>query len=663
METVKLLFGTHNSQPAGSDDYQFEKAYQEAYKPFLTVLYNYPQVRVVLHYSGILLEWLEKNHPEFLMLLNEMVKRKQVELLGGGFYDPILPMIPGSDRIGQIELLTTFIRKRFGKRPRGSWITRQIWEPSLVYMLNSSGMDYIFLEDTQFLEAGAEEKDLVAPCITEDQGKIINVFPISSEFHSLIPYERPEKVIQTIIDYGAKRGTVVLSILESGENYGLRNKTGKICYQDGWFERFFSLLIENKNIELMSPGAFLKNFIPENKLYFPCTVFTNGMPVMKTKENPRENPGKCAGKPFFRQILTQYPESNLLYSKMIYTNILVNQIRGDKYRKKTAREELWRGQCNSAYGYILPGGIYNSKLRKAAYNALIEAEKITHEKGIFIPSVIAVDFDMDGRKEYLYQGNELNAYIHEKGGILFELDYLPKSWNYLDSMSRYVEEEAKVASNGKLVEDKYLRKSFIDHFFSKNESIENFDSMEYKEVGGFIHTFYSVEDFDREKKRLKLKSENKVGSEEEEVEIELEKTYSFNGDNIHVDYKLTNKGEKDFSSVFGIELNLALASKGLESQRIYNTTKQKSNELSADPNEVKDVRELTVHDIPNEVEIKLNIDKTTNVWILPVETVTPGESGLETTYQSTAFVPRWRIKLKPGESWKNTVDLSFSLNE
>ena len=159
---------------------------------------------------------------------------------------------------------------------------------------------------------------------------------------------------------------------------------------------------------------------------------------------------------------------------------------------------------------------------------------------------------MDGRKEYLYQGNDLNAYIHEKGGILFELDYLPKCWNYLDSMSRYIEPAAENASSEKMVEDKYLRKSFIDHFFLKNESIEKFDSMEYREAGGFIHTFYSVEDFDREKKRLKLKSENKVGSEEEEVEIELEKTYSFNGDNIHVDYKLTNKVKRIFPRFSGL---------------------------------------------------------------------------------------------------------------
>lgn len=664
METVNLLFGTHNSQPAGSDDYQFEKAYQEAYKPFLTVLYNFPQIRVVLHYSGILLEWLEKNHPEFLMLLNEMVKRKQVELLGGGFYDPILPMIPGPDRIGQIELLTTFIRKRFGKRPRGCWITQQIYEPSLVYMLNSSGMDYIFLEDSQFREAGAEEEELAVPCITEDQGKIINVYPVSSAFHSLVPYEDPEQVIKTIAKFGEKRETVVLSIIKRGEDYGLLNKTGKLCYQDGWFERFFSLLIENQDIELVNPGTFLKNYIPENKRYFPCTVFTDGAQIPESKEESgRRDKSGCFKKPLFRQILTKYEESNLLYAKMIYTNILVNQIRGDKYRKKTAREELWRGQCNNAYGYHFPGGIYSSKLRKAAYNALIEAEKITHEKGIFIPSIIAVDFDMDGRKEYLYQGNDLNAYIHEKGGILFELDYLPKCWNYLDSMSRYIEPAAENASSEKMVEDKYLRKSFIDHFFLKNESIEKFDSMEYREAGGFIHTFYSVKDFDRDHKRIKLQAENMVGFEDAGRNIEIVKSYSFNGDTIHVDYHVTNKDEKEFTSIFGVEINLALASKGLESQRIYNTSKQKSMEVGVDPNEVKDVRELTINDIPNEVEIKFNIDKAADIWVLPVETVTPGENGLETNYQSTSFVPRWQIKLKPGDSWENTLALSFSHNE
>ena len=71
---------------------------------------------------------------------------------------------------------------------------------------------------------------------------------------------------------------------------------------------------------------------------------------------------------------------------------------------------------------------------RPSYRSLIEAEKITRATEIFAPSIISVDYDMDNRIEYLYQGSELNAYIHTRGGALFELDFLPASWNYLDTM-------------------------------------------------------------------------------------------------------------------------------------------------------------------------------------------------------------------------------------
>jgi alpha-mannosidase len=56
-----------------------------------------------LHYSGVLLEWLEERHPEFFDQLRELCGRGQVELLGGGYYEPILLSIP-IETISQSEL-------------------------------------------------------------------------------------------------------------------------------------------------------------------------------------------------------------------------------------------------------------------------------------------------------------------------------------------------------------------------------------------------------------------------------------------------------------------------------------------------------------------------------------------------------------------------------
>ena len=92
------------------------------------------------------------------------------------------------------------------------------------------------------------------------------------------------------------------------------------------------------------------------------------------------------------------------------------------------------------------------------YRSLIEAEKIIRATEIFAPSIIGVDFDADNVIEYLYQGSELNAYLHTRGGALFELDFLPASCNYLDTLAQ---------RDGGRSERASAPHAFIDHFLRR----------------------------------------------------------------------------------------------------------------------------------------------------------------------------------------------------
>ena len=131
MGKVGIIIGTHNHLPLGLDQEARRSCTSRLSSrcwPSCTATPDFP---VTLHYSGILMEWLEKPYPEFLTLLAEMVTRGQVEVLGGGYYDPILPLIPMNDKLGQLEKMTTRLRVRFETRPRGCWIAEKVWEPSL----------------------------------------------------------------------------------------------------------------------------------------------------------------------------------------------------------------------------------------------------------------------------------------------------------------------------------------------------------------------------------------------------------------------------------------------------------------------------------------------------------------------------------------------------
>ncbi len=107
---------------------------------------------------------------------------------------------------------------------------------------------------------------------------------------------------------------------------------------------------------------------------------------------------------------------------MIHIQTLINQIRGDKYKKKSAQESLWAGQNFNLFNIINHNdsdAVERIKLRKKAYKYLIEAELSTRQQGVFIPSLIKTDFDLDGVEEYMFQGDEYNIYLHVDGASVF----------------------------------------------------------------------------------------------------------------------------------------------------------------------------------------------------------------------------------------------------
>src|SRR5207244_4727211 len=85
---IRFVFALHNHQPVGNFDGVFEGAYRDSYAPFLELLEQYPEIPISLHTSGCLMEWLIEHKPEYVDRLRRFVARGQIEIMGGGFYEP-----------------------------------------------------------------------------------------------------------------------------------------------------------------------------------------------------------------------------------------------------------------------------------------------------------------------------------------------------------------------------------------------------------------------------------------------------------------------------------------------------------------------------------------------------------------------------------------------
>ena len=148
---IQLCLVLHNHQPVGNFDNVFADAYEDSYLPFLNVFEPFEDINISLHTSGPLMQWLQKNHPEYLDRIAALVAAGRIEIIGGAFYEPILTMIPGRDRIGQISTFSQWLRDRLQANVQGMWIPERVWESSLAADISAAEINYTVLDDYHFM--------------------------------------------------------------------------------------------------------------------------------------------------------------------------------------------------------------------------------------------------------------------------------------------------------------------------------------------------------------------------------------------------------------------------------------------------------------------------------------------------------------------------------
>jgi len=284
-----LLLIVHAHQPAGNFEHVFEECYQLAYDAFLSMIEKHPRVRMGLHYSGPLLLWLEKQHPDYFERLRKLVAAGQIELIGGGFYEPILISIPLADQVEQITRLANYLEQRFGKRPGGAWLAERVWEPQLPWALAEAKVAFTLVDDLPFVASGFDPEDLYGAYIAEDRGKSIWIFPGLKEFRYLIPFRKVSETIAFLAKAAQAHPAGAAFFGDDMEKFGCWPGTFKHCYTDGWLEEFFAALEENSSwLKTVTPGEFISTHNPLGRADLPTASYAEMMEwVLPTQPRQR----------------------------------------------------------------------------------------------------------------------------------------------------------------------------------------------------------------------------------------------------------------------------------------------------------------------------------------------------------------------------------------
>ncbi len=700
----------HNHQPVGNFPWVFEQAYRQTYLPMIEALGRHPTIRLSLHYSGCLFDWLEESHPEFLSYLAGLVERHQVELVGGAYYEPILPAIPDADKIGQIAKMERFLKHKFGVTPRGFWLAERVWEPHLVKVLADAGVEWTLLDDGAFKSLGLKERDLLGYYITEEQGKHIKLFPISKLLRYSIPWRPVEEVIGFLKAEASVSDGKIAVFGDDGEKFGVWPGTYKLCWQDGWVEDFFGQLEANRDwLSTIPLSEYISKFSPLGRAYLPCASYDEMMewslPAYDSWEYANlkrqlEADGQEAVKRymycgFWRNFLVKYPEINRMYRKMLFVHQKVYRAfalsSGD-----CGLEELWKSQCNCPYWHGIFGGIYLADIRATTYQHLIQAEnkadrvirgchhwlnKVRRRRCRWL-GWRQIDFDGDGADELLVESDEFSFYLSPaEGGSIFEWDIRSHNFNILSTLARRPEAYHIVLSKAgddeasepemsvrsihdsvrmkdkavikHIVYDRYPRSSMQDHFFSLGVGMEEFANGRFEELGDFINQQYdSVATANGGNIKLELCRDGKLllGNEAVAFNVWKQVLYKYGEKTLQVSYQLRNVGRAPVEVVFGNEWNINLLAGGRNQQAYYKVPAVAFSDWLDSWNELEDIQKVVMGNHYLGIELELKVSPSVRLWQFPVESISNSEGGVEKLYQESCFVLCLPLFLSPGET-------------
>ena len=571
----------------------------------------HPKLKLVLHYSGNLLVWLEKKHPEAIDMITALIRAGRVELLSGGFYEPVLCSLPEDDRVMQIREMTAYIKDMFGYTPRGMWLAERVWEPHMPECISKAGIEYLPLDDYHFKLAGIDDRDLMGYHVTEENGFMIKVFPGSEELRYSIPFKDVDAVMSYLKEVSMTGGSPLLTLADDGEKFGVWPDTFSRCYKDGWLESFFSALEENSDwIETTTFSEYQERFYPVGRVYLPTASYRemgewalppDGALDYEYALNELKGLFGDKAKSFlrggtWRSFFAKYPESNHIHKRMLQISRKVHKavkelgVKSSKLKVQKSKKssnsqlltpnlllhELWKGQCNDAYWHGIFGGLYLPHLRSSLYRHLLNAESMAEKLIGEDVSIEEGDLDCDGFRDICISKGDMTAFFTEDSGALIELSSKGKQVNVLDVLTRRPEayhsriSETSQHDSGEsktihdperlgakesgitdyLIYDNYRRASLLDHFFDYNIRLDELMRSEYDEKGDFIGSPYLLERINaRPDLGVRLSREGLASGNN----VKIDKSVSFRKSGIRVDYLIEGR----HSGIFATEFNLS----------------------------------------------------------------------------------------------------------
>ncbi len=714
---ISLALALHNHQPVGNFGWVFAEVYERAYEPMIAALERHPGVRLSLHYTGPLLHWFAAERPDAIDRLRELVDRGQVEILGGGLYEPVLASLPERDRVGQLHRMADEVEATFGRRPRGAWLAERVWEPDLPTSLVAADYEWTILDDAHFRAAAIPEADLWGPYTTEDQGHLLRVFGTEQGLRYRIPFRAVDDVIGYLREHATDDGERVGMMGDDGEKFGAWPTTWEHCWGEGrWVERFFTALESNADwLSTTTPSAWLERHPPIGRVYVPTgsyaemgqwalpadesLVYAGVLHDAQAKDRPEARWLRGA---FWRNFQVKYREINDLHKQMLRVSAAVEAMPPGPDRD-LALDHLFQGQSNDCYWHGLFGGIYISHMRLATHGHLIAAEDLADTSAGTLSAAEAVDLDMDGVDEIrladagqvvtidLAEGAGIGAWdirvvrhaltavmrrrpeaYHEilrahpdapvgaiVGGSAGDVDGAAGA-GADDAASIHdtfrVKETGLVAY---LVYDAHERRSGLVRALPLDASADDWAMARTADLGDAVDG--GCEAVSLGPRTVETRRRATIAG----ATIDVTRTITLGGDQtsptLSLEVRLEHVEGPAMEARIGIEWSTTMLGGGGNPAAWWEVGGERTGHDR--PGVAAGLSTIAQGNDHIGIALTTTTDVAADAWWAPIETVSNSEDGFERVYQGAGLLLSWPTRLGPGETWSRTIDQAVTTDQ
>ncbi len=714
---IALALVLHNHQPVGNFGYVIAQNHDIAYLPMIEALERHPTVRVALHYTGPLLEWLRSERPDTVERLTGLHARGQVEILGGGWCEPVLASLPERDRVGQLRTMATELTAVFGERPRGAWLAERVWEPDVPTSLHEAGYEWTVVDDAHFRSAAIDDDAMWGPYSTEDQGRRISVFGTEQGLRYRIPFGTVDSVIDHLRTNATDDGRRVGVMGDDGEKFGGWPTTWDHCWgHDRWVDWFFDALEANADwLTTTTPSTWLDHEHPIGRIYLPTGSYAEmgewSLPAEEGRRyaavlradlaEGRLEPRWMRGG-FWRNFQVKYREVNDLHKQMLRASAAVETLPEGPIRV-LATDHLYQGQSNDCYWHGVFGGIYLSHMRLATLEHLIAAQDAVdgarRRQGLEVDGTWSLDTDLDGVDELVVRdpGQSLVIKPSEGAGIgtwdlraprhalLSVLRRRPEAYHarlvafeagageteaHEAELPGSIHDIVKVREPGlaaRLHYDSHERRSGLVHILPLDATPASFIDASVRELGDLVDGAFEVVGASADEVRLRRVGRvttdgGRVTTDGDVVPLVVDKTFRFEHDrrapSIALEVEARNAGEGSIDARLCLGWSVNMLGGGGNPAAWFDLGDRL---VAFDSNgELDPATTIGFGNDALGVSVTATASPAAAIWWASIDTVSLSEDGFERTHQGSSLAFVWPLQLAPGGSM--TVSVSMAVH-